>query len=117
MKKVILLGLLALTTLVSCTPEAIEPNNYPEPKMYEVAWDVYEQSSVSHFEVEASSDGRNFDQVGAAMASTNQEETYVTPVDLRNYMPEPGLMVYVRIKNIDIDGKFSYSAVQRLYSE
>lgn len=92
-------------TVVSCTKEILSDN------IYEIEYEipVYEQESVSHYEIHVSSDGMNFTSVTTIFANTFTEFVYKTKVDVTRYFT--GEVLYSRIKAIDIDGKFDYSPI------
>jgi hypothetical protein len=73
-----------------------------------VSWTTAQESNTGKFEIEHSTDGRNFIKVGETLAAgntsaaTNYSFTHTKPVSGFNYY---------RIKQIDNDGKFKYSDV------
>jgi len=105
MKK--LLSVLSLIVMSSCS-KGMETD-----LVYEIEYEipVYEQVSVSHYEIETSSDGINFTPAAIIFANELAEFTYKTKVDVTNYFT--GSTLYSRIKSIDIDGKFDYSPILR----
>lgn len=70
-------------------------------------WQTENEQNTSHFEIEKSTDGENFSKINT-QASRNKSgiNTYQT-TDLN---PWTGLNFY-RIKQIDLDGKYTYSSV------
>jgi hypothetical protein len=75
-----------------------------------VKWQVTNEIDVSHYEVERSFDGKNFDKIGnVGVQSGSVDNNY-------NYTDYEGLkndasIIYYRLKSIDLDGKFSYSNI------
>ena len=70
-----------------------------------LTWKVEAQANFSHFEIERSTDGRNFNAIGNVALSSN---------DLYNYLDVnliSGSIYYYRLKMIDIDGNFKYSNI------
>jgi hypothetical protein len=72
-----------------------------------ISWITENESSVSHFVVEKSTDGKNFLPLNSVNArNTGNREVYNTADS--SALPE---LVYYRLKSVDIDGKISYSNV------
>ncbi len=70
-------------------------------------WETENEQNTSHFEIERSSDGKNFEQIGTrASANTPGRHSY----DATDYSAENGINFY-RIKQVDSDGKFAYSSI------
>ena len=73
-----------------------------------VSWATLQENNTGRFEIEHSTDGRNFVKVGeraAAGYSTTQRNYNFTHV-------QPGTgFNYYRIKQIDLDGSFTYSVI------
>ncbi|MBL0234687.1 MAG: T9SS type A sorting domain-containing protein [Chitinophagaceae bacterium] len=68
-------------------------------------WRIETQSSFSHFEIERSTDGRNFSTIGNVALSG---------IDLYNFLDVnlvSGSIYYYRLKMIDTDGNFKYSNI------
>lgn len=75
-----------------------------------IIWQTAQEFNNSHFELEASRDGINFEKVAEIKGngSTNTPTTYMH-FDANNqvkYHP-----VYYRLKQVDFDGKFEYSNI------
>jgi len=71
-----------------------------------VRWQTAEELNVSDYEIQRSSDGRNFETVGHAAALNGATQSYVH-LD-RNV---PSSRLYYRIRSIDLDGSIAYSIV------
>jgi hypothetical protein len=76
-----------------------------------VEWITYEESGVSHFDIQRSADGKNFLSVGKVNASGNNlpQNNYQW-----NDFSAPESSVFYRIKSIDEDGSFIYSNIVRV---
>lgn len=70
-------------------------------------WKTANEQNVSRFEIERSEDGRIFKSVGTKTANNQAANSYSSTDDLLN-----NTKVFYRIKQIDTDGKFSYSDVR-----
>ena len=69
-----------------------------------LTWETANETNNDHFEVEHSTDGINFIKIGEVAAGNNiYHFTHNNPSSGNNYY---------RIKQVDKDGKFSYSSVQ-----
>jgi hypothetical protein len=75
-------------------------------------WQTAQEQNSSHFEIERSADGRNFDMIGQVNALGNSST-------LANYNHNDKLNasiaaltnIYYRLKSVDVDGTFSYSKI------
>lgn len=70
-------------------------------------WETATENNSSHFVVERSTDGNNFQAIGTVAAAGNSN-------DLRRYSftdVNPDHINQYRLRQVDIDGKFKYSAV------
>jgi Bacterial Ig domain/Secretion system C-terminal sorting domain len=74
-------------------------------------WSTAMEKNFSHFVIEFSTDGNNFNQVatifGAGESDSKKDYTYSD----KNVADKGGL-IYYRLKSVDIDGKSSYSLVR-----
>lgn len=73
-------------------------------------WETTDEINTSHFDIEYSTNGRDFSTIGKVMANN-------TAGTQRYSFIHSGLQTgdnYYRLKMTDIDGKFTYSAVKRL---
>jgi len=75
-----------------------------QPGAVEVQWTAGEEINVDHYEIERSTDGQSFSYTGRTTANHSRQYDY------RDANPLPGLSYY-RLKIIDHDGGFSYSAI------
>jgi hypothetical protein len=69
-------------------------------------WRTANEQQVAHFEIERSTDGILFEKIGTTIAKNGAQNDYVF-IDIK---PIAGKNYY-RIKQIDIDGKFSYTSI------
>jgi hypothetical protein len=72
-------------------------------------WETGNEAKTQQFVVERMSQGQNFVSVGAVPASGSSLE--VNKYKLADVEPESGI-VYYRVKQVDMDGTFSYSEVK-----
>ena len=76
----------------------------------ELDWATASEINNSHFEVERSFDGNQFEMIGAPIAgagNSSQVERYET---MDYDLPEG--VVYYRVKQVDFDGQFDYTPVK-----
>jgi len=76
-----------------------------------LSWETAQEQNSKNFEIERSSDGRSYKRIGSVTAagnsSTNTGYSYI------DEMPLKGLNYY-RLKQIDVDAKFTYSAIAKV---
>ncbi|TMI71920.1 MAG: T9SS type A sorting domain-containing protein [Bacteroidetes bacterium] len=74
-------------------------------------WVTASEINVSHFDVERSTDGVNFNQVAMVFAygNTTENKTYSIVNDISDV--KTGI-VYYRLRSVDIDGKSLYSQIR-----
>lgn len=74
-------------------------------------WSTSMEKNVSHFSVERSTDGANFNQVGIVMTDGNSDQMkkYSFTDDLKNVDKQ---IIYYRLSTIDMDGQQEKSAVR-----
>ena len=75
----------------------------------ELAWVTAEEMNNSHFEVQRSEDGRNWNNIAVVFAATNPG-----PVNQYAYS-DPSIStakIYYRLKQVDNDGRFAYSVIK-----
>ena len=71
-------------------------------------WSTATEQNTSHFEVERSSDGKNFSQIGRITAAGNAAT--INNYNLPDRSPLAGSNYY-RLKTVDRDGKMDYSTI------
>lgn len=74
-----------------------------------VSWRVSNEVEVKHYEVERSSDGNRFASIGKISYQPTLGGRYVFAD------PQPGPANYYRIKQVDLDGSFTYSSIAVLF--
>jgi hypothetical protein len=74
-------------------------------------WKTVEELNSSHFDVERSVDGKNYKSIGIVFSfgNSNAANYYSLPDNISTLADG---MIYYRLKNVDIDGKFTYSDVR-----
>lgn len=80
-----------------------------EKGIAQLTWSTSEESNAQQFEVERSSNGRNWTQIGivAAIGGANGHQNYHTT----DASPISGINYY-RLKMVDLDGTFAYSTIK-----
>jgi len=73
----------------------------------QVFWNVAGEKDVVRYEVERSTNGRDFTKVGEMAANRNAGYSFT------DNQPLNGVSFY-RVRNVDLDGKFTYTSVVRL---
>jgi Concanavalin A-like lectin/glucanases superfamily/Secretion system C-terminal sorting domain len=75
-------------------------------------WQTAQEQNSSHFEIERSTDGIHFFEIGKVNASGNtsisKDYAYNDKLSI-TVLLEP--KIYYRLKSVDIDGKFTYSSI------
>lgn len=118
------LGLIqsGISTVAStdCTPMPVtwlgEPSLEMENSLLRVSWHTIFESNCSHFEPQFSVNGQDWKQskkISCSEESTDQN-SYSSIIDTKDIS---GNTIYVRIKQIDFDGNYSYSSVSSLSIE
>jgi glucose/arabinose dehydrogenase len=74
-------------------------------------WRTSNEVNTSHFEVERSTDGANFSGIGQVNADGNPGGTKEYSFVDNNVIDLQVLILYYRLKIIDVDGSFKYSKV------
>ena len=72
-----------------------------------IRWDVADEVDVMHYEIERSTDGKQFTKIGTVPAN---KKTVYTFADGQPYNGNG----YYRVRNVDIDGKSKYSYLVRI---
>jgi|GEM_PF-635561 len=75
-------------------------------------WVTGSESNTSHFSIERSADGRNFTAIGQVTAAGNTISN--SSYQFTDRSPGEQDINYYRLKQVDIDGRFTYSAVIRI---
>jgi hypothetical protein len=77
----------------------------------DLRWVTSSEMNASHFVVERSTDGTTFSDAGAVFAygnTTEQKDYQYTD----NISSSNSTIIYYRLRQVDIDGKFEYSAIR-----
>ena len=77
-------------------------------------WETIQERNSSHFDLETSTDGQQFTAQRSGIPAAGNSD------DKRSYQyefPTNASLIYVRIKQVDIDGKYSYSKIITLKNE
>lgn len=77
-----------------------------------VDWSTYDEVNVDHFEIERSQNGQQFVTAGTVSARSNGNGSR-TEYSWTDHTPFTGTSFY-RIKEVDIDGEFTYSTIVRV---
>jgi|GEM_PF-1190266 len=73
----------------------------------QVYWNVAGEKDVLRYEIERSSNGRDFVKIGEVAANTNAGYMFT------DNQAQNGVVFY-RVRNVDLDGKFTYTSVARV---
>jgi trimeric autotransporter adhesin len=74
-------------------------------------WQTENEVNTSYFEIERSSDGNNFNNIGTVSAAGNNTSVLDYSFTDNDVANQPSLVVYYRLKMVDINGAFKYSNV------
>jgi PKD repeat protein len=78
-------------------------------------WITENESNLSHFEIQRSTDGTNFIPAGTLNALNRiGRNTYEFPDAISLLSPQPTGFLYYRLKSVDRDGKFKLSPIARI---
>lgn len=79
-------------------------------------WQTISEINASHFDIERSVDGKNFIKVGIVKTTGNGDYAHsYSFVDTT--FASLGQLVYYRLRAVDTDGSYAYSAIQHLQAE
>ncbi|MDE3212092.1 MAG: T9SS type A sorting domain-containing protein, partial [Bacteroidota bacterium] len=77
-----------------------------------LSWQTSQEISSDHFEIEKSADGQHFSYAGTVKSAGNS--AVPTNYLYEDASPSNGEYVFYRLKQVDIDGRFTYSAIVKL---
>ena len=77
-------------------------------------WRTASEQNSSHFEIERSANGREYTRIGSLIAAGNSNN--IRSYEFWDETPPVGTLLY-RLKQVDVDGRFSYSKVVLIRSE
>jgi photosystem II stability/assembly factor-like uncharacterized protein len=89
------------------SPLPVKLISFTGKKQQDVAllqWTVSRETNFSHYVIERSNDGLNFDAVGTVRATNSTAYNFTDQQPLNN-------LNYYRLKMVDADGRFSYSNI------
>lgn len=78
-----------------------------------LSWATSSERELKYFEIERSYDGRNFTAIGTVAARNASGTVNDYAFDDNNFLDG---YIYYRLKMTDLDGKFSYSFIVRVFS-
>ncbi|WP_158607182.1 T9SS type A sorting domain-containing protein [Pontibacter oryzae] len=88
-------------TLTSFTAKQLQ-------EQVQLSWSTASEKNSSHFEIMASTDGRQFATIGKVNAAGNSN---VSLVYTFKYTPATSEVTYYRLKQVDLDDTFEYSKI------
>jgi ELWxxDGT repeat protein len=77
-----------------------------------LSWKTSNEQNVSHFDIERSTDGKNFKKIGIKSANNQSQNNYTAVDDIS--LLHGSKQLYYRIRQFDKDGKSQLSSVQWL---
>lgn len=80
-------------------------------------WATATELNTSHFEIERSADQVSFEKIGGVEAAGNSEEVQNYTFDDRTVAQIGNEKVYYRLRQVDLDGAYSYSTIVELTME
>lgn len=86
-----------------------------EGKNAELSWTTAQEKNNAFFEVQHSTNGRNFETVGQVegKGTTSQKQTY----GFTHFGLNASVIHYYRLRQVDFDGKFDYSVIKSVQLE
>lgn len=106
--------------IVYADPSVVAPVNLVsfealrKSEQVEVAWRTVSEQNSSHFVLERSSDGQKFYEYASVPATGNSSTLRLYSFADEN--PLEGISFY-RLKMVDADGTFTYSEIEKIFSE
>jgi photosystem II stability/assembly factor-like uncharacterized protein/regulation of enolase protein 1 (concanavalin A-like superfamily) len=97
----------SVDSLCGSSPLPVKLISFTGKKQQDVAllqWTVSQETNFSHYVIERSADGLNFDAVGTVRAINNTAYSFTDRQPINN-------LNYYRLKMLDADDKFSYSKI------
>ena len=84
--------------------------NYAKPNAL-LNWSTSQEHNFSHFMIERSTDGENFSQVALVFGAGESDSKINYSYNDKDLKSREGI-IYYRLKQVDVDGKFNYSSVR-----
>lgn len=112
MKKLLLYTALVCTLstyfLLSCTKHV---DGTDKDYFIDHSFDVKDQSNVSNYQLEVSSDGKDYLPAAVILASELSTDHYaLTHINVTKFVRQSTIgRIYIRVKSTDKDGKFKYT--------
>ncbi len=91
--------------------EPVISNPKDDEYTVELAWATSMEEDFSHFEIERSADGREFQTIGSIEGAGRNLSDVTTQYEFSDDAPLLGFSYY-RLKAVDLDGSFEYSNLQ-----
>ncbi len=107
----------SLTNIVSFTKSVVVPvtwlsfNATLKNMVVQLDWKTSSETNSSHFDIERSINGFSYEKIGEVKAAGNSNT--VSYYDFTDRLPVKG-MNYYRLKQVDLDGKYSYSEIRKV---
>ncbi len=76
-----------------------------------LAWNTLQEQNASHFDIERSVDGIRFEKIGSILANGTTGTTTYYSFEDKN---ASGSLYYYRLAQYDLDGKKTFSSIQRI---
>ncbi|MCE7060779.1 T9SS type A sorting domain-containing protein [Dyadobacter sp. CY343] len=77
-----------------------------------LTWSTSSETNSSYFEIQRSQNGKNWSVIGKELAQGESKASFI--YNFSDKAPQPGNNYY-RLKMVDLDGTFAYSAIQEVY--
>ena len=78
----------------------------------QLSWKVNNEQNLNYYELQRSTDGQNFKDISQIKAAGNNSYTYNDPI-----AAAVSSLYYYRLKSVDKDGRFTYSAVIKIRTD
>jgi hypothetical protein len=75
-----------------------------------LTWETASEINNKGFEIQRSADGKRFDKIGFVAGNGNANNTSRCTFTDRNVFGNPGQVWYYRLRQVDLNGRFDYSA-------
>ena len=80
----------------------------------DIKWTTASEKNVSHFSIEKSTDGKNYNEAGLVFAYGNTSETINYSFTDKNISTSKAGVIYYRLRSVDKDGKSELSQVRSI---
>ena len=106
-----LTNVITFTKMITIPVTWLSFNARLEDRVVLLDWKTATELNSSHFDVERSINGYQFEKIGRVKAAGNSNT--ITSYDFTDRLPVKG-MNYYRLKQVDLDGAFSYSETKKV---